>query len=140
MPKMSDDTLLRYAIVAAVQDRLTLADAYSGRGEVAEAAVASSARFEALKGKPLARMSDAEIEDARLCFVFGEQYEQSRVDARVEAGRRWREDPKRRAASFREVRLRRWGRTRLEALMDGASSVELKDLQQQDHFAASQLK
>lgn len=127
MPKMSDDTLLRYAISAAVLDRLSLADAYHGVGVVAESAKASAAQFEALSGKKLAGMSDVETEAARLCFIYAEQYEQSCVDARIDAGPRWKEDPERRAASFREVRLRRWGKTRFEVDVENSVSVSVHE-------------
>lgn len=128
MPKMSDDTLLRHAIPAAILDRESLAEAYDGVGEAADRARELAAAFEALKGRKLTQLTNAEAESARLCFIYAEQYEQSRADARVESGTRWAQDPKRRAESFKEVRMRRWGRTQMEADIANAGTVNVTDL------------
>lgn len=123
MPKFSDDRLLSYAITSAVEDRRTLADAYSGVGEWADEALRDIEQFKALQGKSLSKLTPSELEAAGYCFICAERYEQSVVDARIPSGRRWHEDAKRRAASFREVRLRKWGVTRIEAACALAGSV-----------------
>jgi hypothetical protein len=127
MPKISDDTLLRFAIPDAVLDRMGLAEAYHNTGHEATEATLLAEQFNQLKGVKLARMTAEQLETARLCFIYAEQYEMSRVDARIPAGRRWDEDPARRAASYKEVRTRRWGLTKLEAYTATAGTMRVMD-------------
>lgn len=127
MPRISDDTLLAHAIRPAILDRLSLAEAHHGVGEVADEARENANRFRSLVGKKLSSLSSAESDLARLCFIYAEQYEQSRADARVETGRLWKEDPRRRADSFREVRIRRWGKTSFEEFEKAASRLKVHD-------------
>lgn len=128
MPKRSDDTLLKFAIPAAVLDRESLAEAYSHIGREAEDARKSAAEFQRLSGKKLSQLTEDERDAARRCFIYAEQYEQSRAYARVETGTRWERDPARKAASFKEVRMRLWGKTKLEAATAGSKAVPLTEL------------
>lgn len=109
MPKFSDDALLQQAISRAALDRESLIDADSGIGEWADQARAVILKFEALRGKRLASLTQDEKEIARLCFIFAERWEQSLADARAYAGSKNVLKPQRAARLFREARLRRWG-------------------------------
>lgn len=128
MPKRSDDSLLASAIPAAILDRESFAEAYHNVGPEADEAFELVGAIRRLGKKKLSELSHAERECARLCFIYAEQYEQSRADARVEAGRSWETDPARKAASFKELRMRLWGKTRLEADMASARTVSMCDL------------
>jgi hypothetical protein len=125
VPRLSDNTLLQRAIGPAVNDRESFYEAHHCTGEVAKEARALIAKMKALKGKKLEAMSAEEQDAARLCLIYAEQWESSLADANAPAGKTAMEDPLRAARLFREVRLRRWGKTKLEKVIEDSQSVEI---------------
>ena len=123
MPRLSADTLLRRAIEPAMQDRLTLADAYSGEGEIALEAATVAKQIQALAGKRFSKLSPDELETARLAFIFAQQWEDSLADALPPS--RERRQCEASAKQFREFRLLVWGKTRLEEMTENAGSVDI---------------
>lgn len=123
MPRLSPDTLLQRAIDPAVQDRITLADAYSREGEVAEEAIETAKQIQALKGRKLVSLNAEECEAARLAFIFAEQWESSLADSWGTA--RERQRSLQQARLFREFRIRVWGKTQMEAMMETATAVNV---------------
>lgn len=123
MPRLAPDTLLKRAIEPAVQDRITLADAYGRKGDIADEAIADAERIQALKGKKFRNLDADELEVARLAFIFAEQWDSSLADAQG-PGR----DGRRSAANarhFREFRLLVWGKTQSEAAIENAVAVNV---------------
>jgi hypothetical protein len=103
-----------------------LLDAYGGEGPNADEIRGQIARIQALKGKKLAKMTPEENEAARLAFVFGEQWEAGLADARP--GRETEKTARNNVALFREVRIRRWGKTAFEVDVENSVSVPITDL------------
>ncbi|MGF6604442.1 hypothetical protein P3T23_009197 [Paraburkholderia sp. GAS448] len=123
MPRLSADALFRLAINPAVQDRLALVEAYGGKGDIADEAAADALRIKALGKKRVLKLSPEELETARLAFVFAEQWEQGLADS-------YPSSPEKRkyefsAQRFREFRVQMWGKTKLEAMTEGATSVDI---------------
>ena len=123
MPKISDDAIFAHGIRSAILDRKSFAEAYNLTGPVADEAIALAKRFAALRGRKLSSLTNEEDDLARLCCIYAQQYEESCTEAGVPSGRLWREDPRRCAEYLRELRLRRWGKTDLEHLIDTATAV-----------------
>lgn len=126
MPKLSDNTLLTRAIYPAMQDRESYADAVLPESPDGIEALALAQRIQALTGKKLAKLSPDELETARLTFILGEQYEIGFADSKP--GREYEQTALKNANLFREVRLRRWGKTVLEAKLANAQSVSVHEL------------
>lgn len=126
MPRYSDDTLLRRALVCALLDRESLLDAYSGEGPTADDIRVQIASMQALKGKKLANMTPEEDEAARLAFVYGEQWEDGLADSRP--GAETEKAARKNVELFREVRLRRWGKTVHEVAMENSRTVPITEL------------
>lgn len=121
MAHNSDDTLLRSAIEAAMLDRESYEDAVRGDTSTMAEARATLEKLKALKGKKLAKMSADERHTAMLAFLYGEQWESSYADSNP--GPTWEKKSRALAARYREVRLRRWGKTQLETILAAAKSV-----------------
>lgn len=126
MPKLSDDTLLQCAIEPACQDRASFADACAEDSQVVANTLQEIKAMCALKGKRLADLTPEEDEAARLAFIYAAQWEESFVESRPDA--RYRTKSARYAAMFRATRLRRWGRTQLEANLAESAPVSIFDL------------
>lgn len=126
MPRYSDDTLLGRAITCALLDRESLLDAYGGEGSTADDIRAQIARLESLKGKKFAKMTPAEQLVAMAAFLYGEQWERGLADA--SPGNETEATCRKNVVLFREVRLRRWGRTQQEVAMENSVEVPLADL------------
>lgn len=122
MPRLSSHTLLQRAINPAVQDRVSLADAYSREGDIADDAIATAKRIEALKGRRFRTLNADELETARLAFIFAEQWDDSLADAQGTGrdGRRLAHS----ARMFRDFRLLVWGKTQMEALKETAAAID----------------
>jgi hypothetical protein len=122
----SDNTLLAKAIQPAINDRETYADAV-GRDSISGVeALDEAARIALLRRKKLENLSITEMKDAMLTFIFAEQYELGFADCHP--GLEYEKRARKHAALYREVRLRRWGKTPMEKMMDGAKSVSIFDL------------
>ncbi|KVP39671.1 hypothetical protein [Burkholderia ubonensis] len=126
MPRYSDDTLLRRATEAALLDRESLLDAYAGEGPTADNIRTEIAGLKALKGKKLAKMSPEEYHAAFLAFVYAEQWEQSLADS--SPGKETEADCRKNVTLFREVRLRRWGKTRYERDLENSVAIPVTEL------------
>lgn len=118
MPGYSDDRLLQRAINAAVLDRESLSEAYGGRGPVSDKALETATKVQALVGKKLAKLSEDEQQAAFSAFLYAEQWERTLAEALV--SRKLKEQSSRLADQFKGVRHRRWGRTKLEVLIETA--------------------
>lgn len=125
MPKLTDDTLLQRAIVAAIEDRKSLAAAYHNEGEHAADAMSTAAAIRALKGVKLAAMTPEQLQVVAQAFVFAEQWEQSLADSNE--GSRFATESLRNVRLYREVRMRRWGRTQLEEHMANCVAVDVRE-------------
>lgn len=128
MPKLSGDTLLQQAIGSAVQDRLSLAEAYGNVGEDAEEALAEAKAIKALRGLRLRALSETQRETARLAFVFAEQWETGLADA--QAGAQERRASIEAARRFRTFRLQTWGQTEMEHQISQSILVDARSLAQ----------
>lgn len=126
MPKLSDDTILQRAINPAVQDRVSLADAYNNEGPDAAEALAMAKAFEALRKVKLRDMTNEQLRDAFRVFVFAEQWEQSLADC--SPGKRVVKECLKNVSLFREVRLRLWGTTAFEDAIANCKAVDVTEL------------
>ncbi|KVP96839.1 hypothetical protein WJ97_13245 [Burkholderia ubonensis] len=126
MPRYSDDTLLKRALTCALLDRESLLDAYGGEGTTAVEIRTQIASLQAIQGKKLAKMTPAEYHAACLAFIYGEQWEQGLADS--SPGKETEATCRKNVALFREVRLRRWGKTRLERDIETSIAVPLTEL------------
>ena len=125
MPRYSDDTLVQRAIECALLDRESLLDAYSGEGPIADDIRAQIAGIYAIKGKKLAKMTPAEDESARIAMIYGEQWESTLADA--SPGAETEATCRKNVALFKEVRLRRWGKTQFEVDMENSVAVPVTE-------------
>lgn len=123
MPALTPDKLLQRAIPRAVQDRESLADAYSNKGEHAANAMATAERISALTGRKLAQLNEEELRTAFATFVFAEQWEASLADSNP--GKRVETQCRRNLAYFRALRHHLWGRSKLEAAMDEGTTIQV---------------
>ncbi|WP_060192696.1 hypothetical protein [Burkholderia ubonensis] len=128
MPRYSDDTLLSRALTCALLDRESLLDAYGGEGPTADEIRTQIASLEALKGKKLARMTPAEQLTAMEAFLYGEQWEQGLADS--SPGKETEASCRKNVTLFREVRVRRWGKTQQEVAMENSAVIPLTELLQ----------
>lgn len=129
MPSPTIDQLLQRAIPHATEDRLSLEDAYSNEGEVAEECKRFRKAILGLKGRPLSTLDEAGQELAMKTFLYAEQHEQSVVDALAGAGF----DASRRkalvnATLYRKHRLSTWGMTRLEMALENTPAVPIREV------------
>lgn len=125
--KPADNRLLQQAIDVAEMDREALALAYGYKGEDAQDALDAIQRIGTLRGKKLAKLSE---EDRRLAFqilVWAEQWEESLADAQPHGSKEWKEAA-RMAGRYREMRLRLWGRSAFEQMVENSTSVPITDL------------
>lgn len=125
MPKLSDDSLLKRAIEDAVSDRDSFSEAYSRTGAESDKAVALISKIRALKDKSFKTMTDNDLLIARQTFLYAEQWRDGLAQAQINAADRkfscdW-------ARRFREVRMRKWGKTKLEHILDTTRSISLFD-------------
>jgi len=123
MPKLSDDTVLQRAIGDAILDRKDFSDAYGNRGIESEEALSLIASLIALKGKSFKTMTQDEQSIAREAFIYGEQWNEGLIQARVNT-----KQSRNRIDWYREVRIRRWGRTKLESILENTSTISIHDL------------
>lgn len=127
MPKTSDNARLQQAIEGAILDRESLADAYGYEGSEANEAVADVKRLGSLRRKRLSSMSADALSLAFKALVWAEQWESGLADANP-PGSEDRRTAALAAASYRELRLRRWGKTQFEAIMERAVSVPIDEI------------
>jgi hypothetical protein len=130
MPKLSDETLFARALPLAIQDRIALSQSYARGSEHATNALLEAKAMSALKGKKLADLSEEEQGVAFNALVCAELWEDGLADANAAADRRVARDCARAARLYREMRLRRWGQTRIEQMMANSSPVAVRELEQ----------
>lgn len=126
MPKLSDNTLFKRAIVTAVQDRESFADCYPRNSPEWTDARQQAEALHALTGKRLSSLNEDDWQLAFKAFVFAEQWEDGLADAN--RGSPYGGESQRAARLFREVRLRLWGRTQLEAALENTTTVSVTEL------------
>ncbi len=126
VPRLSDDTLLQKAIRPAIEDRESFADAVSRDSPEGRDALALAERIRGLEGKSIRALNSVENNVARLAFIYAEQWQAGFADSKP--GRKYEAHARRYQRLFHEVRVRRWGRTKLEALMASAKSVPVDQL------------
>ena len=123
MPALTPDRLLQRAIPLAARDRESLAEAYGHKGPESEEVLAQRDRILALNGKKLKDLSKAESQTAMQAFVFAEQWEESLADSNP--GKAVERRARTNLAYFRALRRQLWGRTKLEAIIEDASSIQV---------------
>lgn len=123
MPKLSVDTLLARAIPRAMKDRESFVDCHGGVGEWADEAREIIACIKALSGRKFSTLNVDEMESARLAFYYAEQWERSIADSMSNCSKSASTDNLRLSRLFKEVRLKHWGRTVGEAMLDNAAVV-----------------
>lgn len=126
MPKLSDNTLFQRAISLAVMDRMSLSDAYPENSEHWLAGREEARRIRALKCRHIDTLSAEDQHVGFLAFVHAEQWVESLAEANP--GPRVEAENRRALRLFREVRLRRWGQTRLESMMENSVAVDVRTL------------
>ena len=122
MPKLSDDTVLQRAIGDAILDRKDFSDSY-GRSIESEEALSLIVSLIALKGKSFKTMTQDEQSIAREAFIYGEQWNEGLIQAGVNT-----KQSRNRIDWYREVRIRRWGMTKLESILENTSTISIHDL------------
>lgn len=125
MPKLSDDTLLKRAIEDAVSDRDTFSDAYGRSGPESDEALALIENMRELSGRSFRTMTDAEKLIAHDVFLYAQQWRDSLALAQVRLTEK--KYSQLRADRYREVRMRRWGKTKLEHYIETTPMVILTD-------------
>ena len=125
MSRYSDNYLLQKAIDDAILDRDSFSDAYSRTGAESDEALELIRKMEALKGKSILILTDDERLTAYYSFLYAEQWRKSLSEAQAAASEikfsaAW-------ARRFNEVRLRKWGMSKLERLMSQANTVSMHD-------------
>lgn len=125
MPRYSDNTLLQKAIQPALDDRAAMIDALGPDTAAIAEVQAECAAIEALRGKKLAKLTPAEQQAARMTFIYAEQQEQGYAAAKP--GQPYEDAARKKASSFREVRLRLWGRTTLERLQEEGHAISIEE-------------
>ena len=138
MPRLSDNTLFQRAVVLAIQDRNALADAYPKGSPHGLEAREEARRIQALKGKHIDALTDADQPDAFAAFVNAELWVSGLIG--TNQGKAVEDDSRRQLRLFREVRLRRWGKTQLEVMMETARSVDVRTLAEKGASAPSARK
>jgi hypothetical protein len=126
VPRHSDNFVLSRALTPAILDRESYAQAYGSKGPEAEEALALKRGIEALRGKKLKALTDAQRETARLALLYAEQWEASLAEANE--GLPDAAEPLKDAETFRKMRLRLWGRTAMEAALADSKAVSIHDL------------
>jgi hypothetical protein len=126
MPRLPDDALLNRAINLAALDRVTFADSLPHNSEERQSALALAHSIHTLRGKRLASLTEQELMLACKTFILAEQWESGFAD--TNPGQPYERKARKYQALFREVRLRRWGPTQMEADIAGASSVSVLSL------------
>jgi hypothetical protein len=124
MPRYSDDTLLQRAIRYAVLDRESLAECYGNEGEWAVIALNVVKKIETLVGKKLVSLTPEDEVTAFNAFVYAEQWQESLANAQALV--KERSVALRLVGMFREVRLRRWGKTRQEIILESATLIKFE--------------
>lgn len=116
MSLIPEDSLLKKAIKAAVNDRESFIGAVRHSQWLVAQASNERSQLLALRGKRLSAMTADELKTAMLAFFYGERGEArvAREKPMTPVGR----SAATAAARFREVRLRRWGKTWIENYLD----------------------
>lgn len=125
MPKLSHDTLFARALPLAIADRLGLADAYPRESEHWKAARAEAEAMRKLEGRKLSQLDDAEQKVAFAVFICAEQWEEGLAASMATSDRKVAADSARNARLFRDARLRRWGPSKFETLLENSESIGL---------------
>ncbi|MBK3780339.1 hypothetical protein G3A43_08715 [Paraburkholderia aspalathi] len=128
MPKLSDDTLFERALPLAIQDRIALSHSYESQSEHAKNALLEAKAMRELKGKKLVQLSEDEQLVAFNVLFCAELWQDGLAEANIKADRKVFADCSRSARLFREMRLRRWGRTKFEQMADNSVSVDVRKL------------
>jgi hypothetical protein len=123
MPKLSDTTILGRAIDPAILDRESFSGAYGGEGPESEEALGLAEKIRSLRGKRFASLTAEEAEIARLTLIYAEQWERSLSDSQAQI--KEKKAAAKLASMYREMRMRRWGRTVLEQVVAEAQVVEI---------------
>jgi hypothetical protein len=123
MPALTPDRLLQRAIPLAAQDRESLADAYGTKSPEAAEVLEQRERILSLKGKKLKDLTSAESAAAMQAFIFAEQWEESLADSNP--GKAVERRARTNLAYFRALRRHLWGRTKLEAVMEDSTSIQI---------------
>lgn len=117
-------TALKRAIPYAIEDRTSLADAYSHEGPAAEAALAAAKGLVKLKGVKPSRFTKEQADLARWALVWAEQHLGEVADC--ENGNE-REAAIKLRAQIKEVRLTHYGQTNFEVFKANAIAVDFKE-------------
>jgi hypothetical protein len=142
MPRLSLETVVLRALNAAVQDRESLSNCYQKDDLEHDEFRAKAKAFQTLVGKLAKRgstLSKLSLADQTLAFevlVCAEQHEDSLAAANHYKGG----DAQAAlvaAKLYRTYRLRHWGKTSMEALVEASVGVNVQDLHRVGHPSAS---
>lgn len=128
MPRLSDDTLFGRALPLAIADRIALSDAYPRESEQWTAARAEAAAMEKLKGRKLGELDANEQQVAYSVFDFAAMWEAELARSMGTSDRAVAAYSARNARLFTEVRLRRWGKSEYERMVENTKTVTLDEL------------
>lgn len=123
MPRLTPDTILQRCLQQAISDRTGLVDAYRGTGEWADAARADIRAMQALRGRKLATMDEAEQAAAFKAFCCAESWHESLAEAKGPAGAA----ELRLAKRIRETRLVLFGKSALESMVERSVAVDIRE-------------
>lgn len=124
MPSYSDDTLLKRSINSAMLDRESFSDCYDGKGPESVEALRVAKAIQALAGKRMASLTTEERKTAFLALLYAEQWEASLAES--QASKKDKKHAQLYADLFREVRIRRWGKTNLEVSMENSTDYVIQ--------------
>jgi hypothetical protein len=142
MPRLSLETVVLRALNAAVQDRESLSNCYQKDDLEHDEFRAKAKAFQTLVGKLAKRgstLSKLSLADQALAFevlVCAEQHEDSLADAHHRRGQ-YAQESLVAAKLYRNYRLRHWGKTSMEAMVERSVVVSLHNLHRVGHPSAS---
>lgn len=114
------------AITPAINDRDSFADAVGRDSDDGIEALRDAESFEKLRGRKIESLSEVERRIAMSIFLFAEQYETGFADSNP--GKKYEIKSRKEAARYREVRLRRWGKTHLENIIENSKPVSIFEI------------
>lgn len=123
MPNLTPNTILQRSIPDAISDRVGLIDAYQGIGEWADAARADIRAMQALRGRKLDKLDEAERATAFKVLCCAESWNESLAYAMGPAGAK----VLRAAQRIRQTRLTTFGKSALEAMAEQAVAVDIRE-------------
>ena len=124
--------LVQRAIEPATNYLVSLAEAYSFKGEVAEEAMTNARAFKQLQGKRFALLKSVDRNVAGYCLQCAEDYELGFADSLANCNDAEtvavRSTSFREAKEYREARWHTYGKNAMERALENARSVPMHEL------------